>query len=140
MYFWAMGWEKLGMPETHSLLACFRQLEDPRIARSKRHALDDILIISVCALLCGAEGFVEMEEFGKAQHAWLPAGATRLEAWRVGPGGMPERLAIGERFALSVVIPATITFDPGDLYQLWLQSVNSKGVSGPGPMQSWVAV
>ena len=69
----------------------------------------------------------------------MPECATRLEVWRTGPGGMPERLAVGERFALSVVIPATITFDPGDLYQLWLQSVNSKGVSGPGPMQSWVA-
>ena len=69
----------------------------------------------------------------------LPPGATRLEAWREGPGGMPERLAIGERGALSVVIPANITFDAGDLYQLWLQASNSKGPSPAGPKQSWVA-
>ena len=69
----------------------------------------------------------------------LPAGATRLEAWREGPGGMPELLAVGEPGELSVQIPATITFDPGDLYQLWLQSRNSKGSSGPGPKQSWEA-
>ena len=69
----------------------------------------------------------------------LPPGATRLEAWREGPGGMPELLAVGETGALSVQIPATITFDPGDLYQLWLQSRNSKGSSGPGPKQSWEA-
>ena len=52
---------------------------------------------------------------------------------------MPELLAVGETGALSVQIPATITFDPGDLYQLWLQSRNSKGSSAPGPKQSWEA-
>ena len=69
----------------------------------------------------------------------LPEGATRLEAWREGPGGMPELLAVGEPGELSVQIPATITFDPGDMYQLWLQARNSKGSSGPGPKQSWEA-
>ena len=69
----------------------------------------------------------------------MPDGATRLEAWREGPGGMPEQLAVGEPGALEVIIPAMITFDVGDLYQLWLQSRNSRGVSAPGPMQSWTA-
>ncbi len=70
----------------------------------------------------------------------LPTGATRLEAWREGPGGMPEQLAIGAVGAKEVIIPATITFDVGDLYQLWLQARNSRGTSAPGPMQSWTAV
>ena len=70
----------------------------------------------------------------------LPEGATRLEAWREGPGGTPELLAVGETGALSITIPATITFDPGDLYQLWLVARNSKGTSEPGPKQSWLAV
>jgi hypothetical protein len=69
----------------------------------------------------------------------MPDGATRLEAWREGPGGVPELLAIGERGALSVMIPAYITFDVGDLYQLWLQARNSRGSSTPGPKQSWTA-
>ena len=72
--------------------------------------------------------------------AAMPTGATRLEAWREGPGGMPELLAIGERGALSVQIPATVTFDIGDLYQLWLQSRNSRGSSPAGPKVSWAAV
>ena len=70
----------------------------------------------------------------------LPTGATRLEAWREGPGGMPEQLAIGAVGALEVIIPAIITFDVGDLYQLWLQARNSRGTSAPGPKQSWTAV
>lgn len=67
----------------------------------------------------------------------LPADATRLEAWRQGPGGAPELLAVGEREALEVTVPAEFTFDPGDLYQLWLQARNSLGTSAPGPKQSW---
>jgi hypothetical protein len=69
----------------------------------------------------------------------LPEGATRLAAWRQGPGGMPELLAIGEREALAVVVPAEITFDSGDLYQLWLDARNSRGASEAGPKQNWTA-
>ena len=69
----------------------------------------------------------------------LPTGATRLEAWREGPGGMPEMLAIGLPGETSVTVPNTITFDPGDMYQLWLQARNSRGTSAPGPLQSWTA-
>lgn len=69
----------------------------------------------------------------------MPAGASRLAAWREGPGGMPEQLAVGEPGALEVMVPATVTFDVGDLYQLWLVALNSKGPSGPGPKQNWTA-
>ncbi len=69
----------------------------------------------------------------------LPTGATRLEAWREGPGGMPEQLALGDSGATEVIIPATITFDPGELYQLWLVARNSRGASAPGPVQNWTA-
>lgn len=69
----------------------------------------------------------------------LPAGATRLEAWREGPGGMPELLAIGNPGELFVEIPATITFTTGELYQLWLQARNSRGSSPAGPKENWTA-
>jgi len=70
----------------------------------------------------------------------LPANATRLEAWRQGPGGAPELLLVGEPGALALVIPAEFTFTPGDLYDLWLQGRNGRGSSAPGPKQSWTAV
>ncbi len=69
-----------------------------------------------------------------------PAGGSRLEAWRTGPGGMPELLLTAGPGQTSVLIPATITFVPGGLYQLWLVAVNSKGSSLPGPVQNWTAV
>ena len=69
----------------------------------------------------------------------LPEGATRLEFWREGPGGMPELLALGEKGALSVQIAANITFDVGDLYQLWFQARNSRGSSPASPKVNWLA-
>jgi hypothetical protein len=69
----------------------------------------------------------------------MPAGATRLEAWRLGPGGTPELLATGEFGSTGVVVPAAVTWDSGDLYQLWLVARNAKGVSEPGPSTSWTA-
>jgi type II secretory pathway pseudopilin PulG len=70
----------------------------------------------------------------------LPASATRLQAWRLGPGGAPELLLIGEAGETALVIPAGITFTPGSLYQLWLVAINSRGSSDPGPVQNWTAV
>ncbi len=69
----------------------------------------------------------------------LPVGATRLDAWRLGPGGTPELLATGEFGSNEVMIPASVTWDSGDLYQLWLVAKNSKGTSLPGPSASWTA-
>jgi hypothetical protein len=71
--------------------------------------------------------------------AVLPPGATRLEAWRVGPGSMPELLLTAGPGATAIIIPATITFTPGGLYQLWLVAINSKGSSAAGPGQNWTA-
>jgi len=70
----------------------------------------------------------------------LPPGATRLEAWRTGPGAMPELLLTAGPGATAIVIPATITFVPGSLYQLWLVAINSKGRSAAGPVLNWTAV
>ncbi len=49
----------------------FRTLVDPRINRTRRHELTDILVIAICTLLCGGEGFYDMEDFGKAKEAWF---------------------------------------------------------------------
>jgi len=46
-------------------------LADPRVDRTKDHALIDVLVIAVCTLLCGGEGFNDMEDFGKAKAEWF---------------------------------------------------------------------
>ena len=44
---------------------------DPRVDRTKEHLLIDILLISICAMLCGADSFVDMADFGRAKEAWF---------------------------------------------------------------------
>jgi len=54
-----------------SIVEHFRTLEDPRIERTKKHLLLDILVIAFCTLLTGGEGFQDMALFGKSKQAWL---------------------------------------------------------------------
>ena len=54
-----------------SLIDHFKGLPDPRINRTRDHALVDILVIGICTLLCGAESFDDMEDFGHAKRDWL---------------------------------------------------------------------
>jgi len=49
----------------------FEALADPRVDRTKDHALIDVLVIAVCTLLCGGEGFNDMEDFGRAKAEWF---------------------------------------------------------------------
>ena len=51
-----------------SLMAYFAPLTDPRVERSRHHKLIDIIVIAVCAVLCGADGWADMERFGKAKY------------------------------------------------------------------------
>lgn len=76
-----------------ALETVFAQVEDPRIERTKQHRLRDILIIAICGVICGAEGWVGIEEFGKAKEAWF----TELLQL---PNGIPSHDTFGRVFAL----------------------------------------
>jgi hypothetical protein len=49
----------------------FSQIKDPRINRTKRHELIDILTITLCAVISGADTWLETEAYGKAKERWL---------------------------------------------------------------------
>jgi predicted transposase YbfD/YdcC len=49
----------------------FSTLKDPRVRRRSSHRLLDILAIALCAVLCGANTWPEIEACGKRRHAWL---------------------------------------------------------------------
>jgi predicted transposase YbfD/YdcC len=53
------------------LVEQFALLPDPRVDRTKRHLLLDIIVIAVCAVICGADTSVDIEEYGRAKYAWL---------------------------------------------------------------------
>ena len=53
------------------LIEHFRDMPDPRIDRRKLHDLLDIIAVSVCAVICGAKTFEEIELFGNERILWL---------------------------------------------------------------------
>ena len=69
----------------------FSGLEDPRVDRTKRHQLLDIVIIAICGVICGADNWVDIEEFGKAKLRWLK-GFLEL------PNGIPSHDTFGRVF------------------------------------------
>jgi len=70
----------------------FGALEDPRMAYLCDHKLIDVLIIALCALVCGAETWVDVASFGREKRAWL---GTFLEL----PHGIPSHDTFGNVFA-----------------------------------------
>jgi len=63
-------WEK-DMAAPQSLIEHFAKLQDPRVDRNKKHALIDVIVLCVCAVASGANGWSDIEEFGRAKLAWL---------------------------------------------------------------------
>lgn len=54
-----------------ALLEHFKELEDPRVEYLVEHKLIDIIGLTICAVICGADSWVEIELYGKAKQEWL---------------------------------------------------------------------
>ena len=78
-------------PVFNSLEECFRELPDPRVQGRCDHKLIDMIIITVCAVICGADSWSGVETFGKAKQPWL---RQHLEL----PNGIPSHDTFGRVF------------------------------------------
>ena len=54
-----------------SIFQHFASVNDPRINRQKKHQLQDIFFITLCAVISGADNWVMIEEFGQAKEDWF---------------------------------------------------------------------
>lgn len=70
----------------------FKSLEEPRMERCKLHSLEDILFLTITAVISGADNFVEVEAFGKEKKEWLSK-FLKLK------NGIPSHDTIGRLFA-----------------------------------------
>ena len=76
----------------NSIAMHFSDLPDPRSPLGRRHVLSDLLTIAICAVICGANGWVQVQEFGQAKAAWFK---TFLQL----PHGIPSHDTFGRVFA-----------------------------------------
>jgi predicted transposase YbfD/YdcC len=82
----------MSTPSHPSIADHFATLPDPRIGHAKRHQLLDILVIAICAILCGADTWVEIEMWGRANRKWL-------KTFLALPNGIPSHDTFGRVFA-----------------------------------------
>jgi predicted transposase YbfD/YdcC len=92
-----------------SPLSYFSVIKDPRIDRTKAHLLEDIIVIAILSVLCGADTWNDMEGFGKAKEAWL---RTFLKL----PEGIPSHDTFNRVFSL---------LDPKQLQDCFIQWTSS---------------
>ena len=98
-------------PEIGSIAKHFSRVKDPRIDRTKRHRLLDIIIIAICGVICGAGSWVDIELFGKTKIDWLKT-FLRL------PNGIPSHDTFGRVFA---------ALNPEEFessFMEWVQAIN----------------
>lgn len=54
-----------------SIISCFEDMSDPRVDRTRRHKLVDILVIAVCGVVAGCDSFEAIELFANAHEDWF---------------------------------------------------------------------
>jgi len=95
---------------TLSLIDAFSSLEDPRVERHKRHKLIDIIVLSICAVVSGSDGWESIEEFGKNKLDWL-------RQWIALEQGVPSHDCIAR------VISRLDPTEMSRCFALWVNSV-----------------
>lgn len=98
---------------SHRLVAVFSTFEnltDPRIKRTRRHELFDLVVVALCGTIAGADSWIDIERFGNERLAWLRT-FLRLE------NGIPSHDTFGRVF--SVLDPAKLVA----CVQQWLDDV-----------------
>ena len=93
-----------------SVLHHFAGITDPRINRRRRHELLDIIVIALLGVMCGADSWAEIEEFGKAKHDWL-------QTFLALPNGIPSHDTFGRVFGR--INPVEFR----QCFQSWIQAV-----------------
>jgi len=103
------GFGLMGWGDEQSLKH-FADLRDPRVERTREHLLEEILLITIAAVLSGANGWNEIEDYAYSKHAWLKSFLTL-------PSGIPSHDTFNRVFS---------ALDPEELekgFVAWVSSI-----------------
>lgn len=95
---------------TNSITRHFADMPDPRRAQGKRHSLADMIVIAICAVICAADSWSDVVDFGRAKRKWFE---TFLDL----PHGIPSQDTFERVFA---------RLDPGAFeacFQAWTREL-----------------
>src|SRR5579883_2307663 len=93
-----------------AVFTTFETLTDPRVERTRRHELFDLVVVALCATIAGSDSWADIERFGKERLGWLRTFLTLAN-------GIPSHETFGRVFA---------RLDPAQLVtciQQWLDDV-----------------
>src|SRR5271169_4230117 len=93
-----------------SPLKYFAELRDPRVERTREHLLEEILLITIAAILSGANGWNEIEDYADSKIEWFQSFLTL-------PGGIPSHDTFNRVFS---------ALDPEELekgFVAWVSSI-----------------
>lgn len=102
----------------------FSAIDDPRVERTKRHSLLDIITIAICAVICGADDWVEIEQFGKEKRGFF-------ERFLELPNGIPSHDTFGRVFA---------RLDPEQFQACFLEWVQGLMCASGGLLKGVIAI
>src|SRR5271154_5234966 len=100
-----------------AVFSTFEELADPRIERTRRHELFELLVVALCGTIAGADSWADVERFGEKRLDWLRT-FLRLES------GIPSHDTFGRVFAL---------LDPAKLVACIQQWLGDGGRGGGTP-------
>lgn len=93
-----------------TFIGCFSSIKDPRVLGRTRHKLIDIICVAICAIVSGADNWVDIAEFGRQKNEWLN-GFLEL------PNGIPSHDVFTDVF--SRISPQQFK----ESFAKWVQSV-----------------
>jgi|JI8StandDraft_1071087.scaffolds.fasta_scaffold71213_2 predicted transposase YbfD/YdcC len=101
-------------PDISGIYDYLEGLTDPRVERTRLHALEDIIILALIAVVAGNDTWIEIEEFGQAYEPWLREFLPLTN-------GIPSHDTFGRVFRM---LNST---ELGERLNGWLQSVQRPG-------------
>ncbi len=109
----------IGEQEARGIIGAFDDLDDPRSPVNRRHELTEVIVISICAVLAGADGPTAIEEWGRIHFQWLKRFLTLAH-------GIPSHDTVGR--VLQALCPQAVQ----QPFAAWLRALADDADAGDG--------